>query len=84
MTAISRSKGTARFAFRESNTKLVKTKKLQSLIILNFAYGKARFRYSTGYKSCYDDWDFNKQRIKNKVGIPNKDEVNDHLSGLAV
>jgi integrase len=82
MTAISRSKGTARFAFRESNAKLVKTKKLQSLIILNFAYGKTRFRYSTGYKSCYDDWDFNKQRIKNKVGISNKDEVNDHLSGL--
>jgi integrase len=82
MTAISRSKGTARFAFRESNAKLEKSKKLQSLIILNFAYGKTRFRYSTGYKSCYDDWDFNKQRIKNKVGISNKDEVNDHLSGL--
>ena len=82
MTAISRSKGTARFAFRESNSKLQNSKQKQSLIILNFAYGTTRFRYSTGYKSCYDDWDFKKQRVKNKASISNKDEVNDYLSGL--
>lgn len=82
MTAIQRSKGTTRFAFRESNVEMEKFKKLQSLIILNFAYGKNRFRYSTGYKSCFDDWDFKKQRVKNKASILNKDEVNDHLSGL--
>ncbi|MBT8244930.1 MAG: site-specific integrase [Winogradskyella sp.] len=82
MTAISRSKGTARFAFRESNAKLQNSKQKPSLIILNFAYGNTRFRYSTGYKSCYADWDFKKQRVKNKASITNKDEVNDFLSGL--
>ena len=81
-TTITRAKGTVRFAFRESNAKLEKSKNVQSLIILNFAYGKTRFRYSTGYKSCFDDWDFKKQRVKNKASITNKDEVNDFLSGL--
>ena len=81
-TTIERSKGTVRFAFKDSNTNLQKNKKKQSLIYLHFTYGKNKFKYSSGYKSCFDDWDFNKQRIKNKVGITNKDEVNGHLSDL--
>ena len=82
MSKISRTKGTIRFAFRESNTKLKQNKKKESIIILNFAYGKTRFRYSTGYKSCFEDWDFKRSRVRNKASILNKDEINDHLNGL--
>src|SRR5690606_33618364 len=81
-TTIERSKGTVRFAFKYSNENLQKNKKKQSIIYLHFTYGSNKFKYSSGYKSCFDDWDFIKQRIKNKAGILNKDEVNGHLSDL--
>ncbi|MCF1420321.1 tyrosine-type recombinase/integrase [Mangrovimonas futianensis] len=81
-STIERSKGKVRFAFKDSNASLQKNKKKQSLIYLHFTYGKNKFKYSSGYKSCFEDWDFTRQRIKNKVGISNKDEVNGHLSDL--
>ncbi|ARV07578.1 hypothetical protein BTO04_13150 [Polaribacter sp. SA4-10] len=79
---IERTKGTIRFAFKTSKAKLEENKNIQSLIFLFFSYGKIRFKYSTGYKSCFNDWDFKKQRIKNKVGIENKDKINEDLSSL--
>ena len=79
---VERTKGTIRFAFKTSKAKLEENKSLQSLIFLFFSYGKIRFKYSTGYKSCFNDWDFKKQRIKNKVGIENKDKINEDLSDL--
>ena len=81
-TIIERSRGTIRFAFKEQLNILNANKRMQSLIYLFFNYGNQRFKYSTGYKSCYDDWDFKKQRIKNKTAILNKDEINNHLSDL--
>ena len=79
---VERTKGTIRFAFKVSKTKLEENKSLQSLIFLFFSYGKNRFKYSTGYKTSFNDWDFKKQRIKNKVGIEDKDKINEDLSEL--
>lgn len=81
-TIIERSKGSIRFAFNESQQILISNKRKQRLIYLFFSNGKQRFKYSTGYKSCYDDWDFKKQRIKNKTAILNKDEINEDLGDL--
>lgn len=79
---VERTKGTIRFAFKVSKTKLEENKSLQSVIFLFFSYGKNRFKYSTGYKACFNDWDFKKQRVKNKVGIEDKDKINEDLSDL--
>jgi integrase len=79
---VERTKGTIRFAFKSSNAKLEEKKSLQSIIFLFFSYGKNRFKYSTGYKASFNDWDFKKQRIKNKVGIEDKDKINEVLSDL--
>ena len=81
-TIIEKSKGTVRFAFKDSIVKLKGDKNKDSLIMLHFSYGKKRFKYSTGYKSSYNDWDFKRQRIKNKIAIVNRDEINAHLSRL--
>ena len=80
--SIERSKGTVRFSFKESLNVLRNKKKQQSLLYLYFSYGNQRFKYSTGYKSCYDDWDYRRQRIKNKTAILNRDEINAHLNDL--
>ena len=53
---IERTKGTIRFAFKDSNLKLEENKGLQSIIFLFFSYGKNRFKYSTGMKACFNDW----------------------------
>lgn len=79
---VERTKGTIRYAFKVSKTKLEENKSLQSIIFLFFSYGKKRFKYSTGYKASFNDWDFKKQRIRNKVGIENKDKINEDLSEL--
>lgn len=81
-TTIERSKGTVRFAFKDSLKVLKNNRKKESLIYLFFTYGENRFKYSTGYKSCLDDWDVKKQRIKNKSAITNRDEINGHLLDL--
>ena len=33
-------------------------------------------------KACFNDWDFKKQRLKNKVGTDNKEQINEDLSRL--
>lgn len=81
---IERSRGTIRFSLKESQSILKINKKRKSLIYLFFSYGSHRFKYSTGYKSCFDDWDFKKQRVKNKTAILNRDEINNYLSDLGV
>lgn len=83
MPGVQRSKGTIRFTFKESLTKLKKEPKKESLIMLHFTYGrKQRFKYSTGYHSCFSDWDIKKQRIRNKAHIMNGGHVNDYLNML--
>lgn len=79
---VERTRGTIRFAFKVSKKKLEENKNLQSIIFLFFSYGKNRFKYSTGYKASFNNWDFKKQRIRNKVGIEDKDKINEDLSEL--
>jgi integrase len=79
---VERTKGTIRFAFKASNAQLEDNKNLQSIVFLFFSYGKNRFKYSTGVKACFNDWDFRRQRLKNKVGVENKDKINEDLSDL--
>lgn len=80
---VENSNGIVRFAFKESIKLLETEKKKESLIFLHFSYGGNRFKYSTGYKSCYLDWDFDKQRIKQtKANIINAIEVNEFLNKL--
>lgn len=80
---IENTNGVVRFAFKETKKHLEANKNKESLIFLHFSYGGNRFKYSTGYKSCFADWDFDKQRIKQtKSNIINAIEVNEFLSKL--
>lgn len=73
--------GVVRFAFKETNFNMEKDRKKVSPINLVFSYKGKKLKYSTGYKACYDDWDFNKQRIKsNKALLINAREVNNLLN----
>ena len=82
-TTIESSNGILRFAFKEAIKDLEAVKKKESLIFLHFSYSGNRFKYSTGYKSCFIDWDFDKQRIKQtKSTIINGIEVNEFLSKI--
>ena len=82
-TTIESSNGILRFAFKEAINDLEANKKKESLIFLHFSYNGNRFKYSTGYKSCFIDWDFDKQRIKQtKPTIINATEVNEFLSKI--
>lgn len=81
-TTIENFNGVVRFAFKEPMYKLEASKKKESLIFLHFSYGR-RFKYSTGYKSCFENWDFDKQKIKEtKSNIINAREVNEYLSNI--
>ncbi|MEO0058586.1 MAG: hypothetical protein RLZZ312_233 [Bacteroidota bacterium] len=72
-----------RFSFKDSISILTENKKKESLIFLHLSFGGNRFKYSTGYKSCFSDWDFDKQRIKEtKSLIINAREVNGFLSDI--
>ena len=72
-----------RFSFKDSISVLSDNKKKESLIFLHLSFGGNRFKYSTGYKSCFLDWDFDKQRIKEtKSLIINAREVNGYLSSI--
>jgi integrase len=83
ISVIESSNGIVRFAFKESIASLESNKKKESLIFLHFSYNGNRFKYSTGYKSCFEDWDFKKQRIKEtKATIINAREVNHYLSTI--
>lgn len=77
--------GVLRFAFKDAIKNLELDKKRDSLIFLHFSYSGNRFKYSTTYKSCFNDWDFDKQRIKQtKTNIINAIEVNEYLSNLEI
>ena len=81
-TTIDNFNGVVRFAFKEPMYKLEASKKKESLIFLHFSYGR-RFKYSTGYRSCFENWDFEKQKIKEtKSNIINAREVNEYLSKI--
>lgn len=81
-TTIDNFNGVVRFAFKDPIYMLEASKKKESLIFLHFSYG-ARFKYSTGYKSCFENWDFDKQKIKEtKSNIINAREVNEFLSNI--
>lgn len=83
MSVVQRSKGTIRFTFKESMANLKKEPKKESLIMLHFNYGRGqRFKYSTGYYSCFSDWDLKKQRMRNKAHLLNGGHVNDYLNML--
>lgn len=74
--------GVVRFSFKDPIHILEASKKKESLIFLHFSYGR-RFKYSTGYKSCFENWDFEKQKIKEtKSNIINAREVNEFLSNI--
>jgi gas vesicle protein len=80
-TSQERVKGTTRFAFKSIN-KLKENKSEEFTIYLFFTYGKKRLKLSTGLKTCYNDWDFSKQRFKNRVHIKKKDSNNTTLTKL--
>nr|WP_298996236.1 site-specific integrase [uncultured Allomuricauda sp.] len=83
MATVQRSKGTIRFSFKESFVSLSKEPKKESLIFLFFNYGKDnRFKYSTRIFSCYADWDRQRQRIRNKAHILDRDYNNDYLNRI--
>lgn len=82
MNSVKRSKGSIRLAFKASIKELSKKPNQQSLIFLHFNYGNLRMKYSTEYSSCYADWDFEKQQLRNKAHILDRDYVNDFLNGL--
>ncbi len=81
-TLIDRAKGTTRYAFKDPLKHLNSNPNKESLIMLHYSYGKVRFKYSTSYYSCLNDWDYKKQRIRNKTQILNRDEINDYLDDL--
>lgn len=79
--SIKNNSGIVRFSFKETNVNMLKDKKKESPINLIFSYGGKKFKYSTGFKACYEDWDFNKQRVKsNKSLLINAREVNNLLN----
>lgn len=82
MSTVLRSKGTIRFAFKDPIKVLNKQPKKNSLIMLHFSYGGMRFKYSTGYYSCFTDWDLQKHRIRSKAHILDGAYVNDFLNTL--
>lgn len=80
-TTLERTKGTSRFAFK-SITKLKENKSEDFTIYLFFTYGKKRLKFSTGLKTSFNDWDFSKQRFKNRAHIKDKDANNAKLSKI--
>jgi len=83
-TTVERTKGTSRFAFKDPLMELEKDKKRDSLLMLHFTYGSMRFKYSSGYKICLENWDSEKQRVRNKAGILDRDYINNFLSDLEI
>jgi len=79
--SIKNNSGVVRFAFKETNVNMEKNKKKESPINLVFSYNGKKLKYSTGFKACYDDWDYSKQRVKsNKSLLINAREVNNLLN----
>jgi integrase len=76
-----RAKGTARFAFK-SLSKLKENKNKEFTVYLFFTYGYSRLKFSTGLKASFNDWDFKKQRFKNRAHLKEKDANNNKLSKI--
>lgn len=76
-----RAKGTSRFAFKSIN-KLKENKNEEFTIYLFFTYGTKRLKFSTGIKTNFNDWDFSKQRFKNRAHIKDRDSKNTSLSKI--
>lgn len=75
--------GTVRYNLKESKESLKESRK-RSPISLWFSYGKRqRLRYSIGISVSYDDWDFEKQRVRrNRSLIINSAKINSYLDRL--
>jgi hypothetical protein len=75
--------GTVRYNLKESKESLQQSRK-ESPISLWFSYGKLqRLRYSIGISVGYDDWDFERQRVRrNRSLIINSAKVNSYLDKL--
>ncbi|GAA4289843.1 site-specific integrase [Aestuariibaculum suncheonense] len=83
-TLIERAKGSLRFALKDSIKSLEANPKKESLIMLHYNYGKLRFKYSASYNISLANWDLSKQRVRNKIGILNRAEINTHLDEMEV
>lgn len=81
ITTQERTKGTSRFAFKSIN-KLKENKNEDFTIYLFFTYGNNRLKFSTRLKTNYNDWDFTKQRFKNRAHLKDKDSHNSKLSKI--
>jgi integrase len=77
-----RSKGTVRFALKDSVSVLGSDPKRESLLMMHFAYGTFRFKYSTGYKIAFENWNQDKQEVRNRATIIDRGNINDFLSDL--
>lgn len=83
--SIERSNCSVRFSFKDPLSLLICNKKQESLIFLHCNCSGFRFKYSTKFKSCYEDWDLKRQRIKEgKAGIMNSLYVNEALTRMEV
>lgn len=80
-TTLERTKGTPRFSFKSKN-RAQKNKNTAFTIYLFFTYGGNRLKLSTGIKVKFVDWDFNKQRIRHKAHLTDKDTNNLKLSKI--
>jgi integrase len=75
--------GTVRYNLKESKDSLKQSRK-ESPISLWFSFGKRqRLRYSIGISVGYEDWDFERQRVRrNRSLIINSAKVNRYLDKL--
>jgi len=75
--------GTLRYNLKESKESLQQSRK-ESPISLWFSYGKRqRLRYSIRISVGYDDWDFERQRVRrNRSLVINSAKVNRYLDKL--
>ena len=55
---------------------------IKQSIVLRFLYGKNRLMYSTGYKTLPKYWNDEKEVIRNRAEITNRDTINDALGTI--
>jgi integrase len=58
-----------------------KSDKPQSITLL-FRYGNKHLKYSTGFKTHVDNWNSEKQELRNKVEVADRNLINDGLNEL--
>lgn len=81
-STVNKSIGAVRYAFKDSKKSLKEMPKKESLIMLHFSYGAFRMKYSTGFHSCYSDWDFSREQLRNKAHLLDRDYVNHFLNDI--